>query len=511
MSDPPQKDLAALLRILGKIFTSEWVDLFELQKMRNQTEVHAETLLADASRPIQLCAHCRTQIFNRSYMCLECSDSAKVVHYCLDCVADNRRCDHLKSFRMVQIIPIGMCKQLLQRTIQVYNRLVPRGSGEALAGIPSSADDPVSPATIAFNTVELAKEDQRATCHQCKLAKPRHRMAYCTNQASESPRRKPRPCSKKFCASCLWNRYMIRQSECLKKKNWSCPFCTSDCNCSACLRKRGVDPNSYELPFVVPPTVEDGIEETNRAPRPRLRRRHKDDLGGFSEHSHEEGESDPSVVSWTEFTPPSTSAAAAAAARPSAAAAAASDQRVVLVATPLPAPRKPTPRVITASAAAAAAAPASAFAPASVVTASPVESLPPPTAFTDPVLLLPPSAKRPRNEDDAPRYWARLGPYSADFPCRSLTAAEYETVALKDRTDPTSIPLFFFGDKLMFAFLSFPPHFFSPNDFPSFPSLNVKPADVRPMTGPDAGDPPPEVSTNTWARAMREVASGRLS
>jgi hypothetical protein len=212
---------------------------------------------------------------------MQCSDESNSVQYCLDCVVEGRRCDHLKSFRFTQIIAISSCRQLMDRAVRAYNKLCGcTGGGENLVAL---QPQDVSSATIAFNLVELAKEDQRATCHQCKLAKSRHRMAFCANQVSEVQKRKPRPCCKKFCAACLWNRYMIKQVDCLKQKFWECPFCRKECNCSACLRKRGIDPSTYELPFIIPHDIEEGNDDdpsTYHAPRPRLRRKRADSNAG---------------------------------------------------------------------------------------------------------------------------------------------------------------------------------------------------------------------------------------
>ena len=96
--------------------------------------------------------------------------------------------------------------------------------------------------------------------------------------------------------------------------------------------------------------------------------------------------------------------------------------------------------------------------PVPVVTQSPVVAAAAASsaALDSSAALMPPQMKRPHREDEAPRFLARLGPYSSDYPCRGLTNEEYESLPLKDRGDQTSIPLFFFSDRLMYGF--HPPH-----------------------------------------------------
>eukprot|EP00727_Mastigamoeba_balamuthi_P004715 m51a1_g14241 hypothetical protein (1073) ;mRNA; f:235236-239780 len=266
-------ELEALLRVVGRVLASEWIDLFELQKVRIQTEVMSETFAEAPASGMRTCTHCKSPIFNRCYKCNPCTQATGTdVQYCFECVMEGQRCDHLKLLVLMQSIRISSCRNMLHRAIQMFNHFAGGGGEDLIANL---CRDEVSAATVAFNQVQLATEDQRATCHQCKLAKPRHRMVFCTNPAAETHKKKMRPCCKKFCMSCLWNRYMIKHWECLKRKNWSCPYCLKTCNCSACLRKRGVDPNTYELPFIVPQISEDGgdANEPYKQPRPRLRRK----------------------------------------------------------------------------------------------------------------------------------------------------------------------------------------------------------------------------------------------
>lgn len=239
------RELGVLLRLAYFITTFEWIDLVELQKLRGQGEVETVRTKRVPEANRVFCNFCKAAIFNRCYQCNLCPSSP--VYLCFDCIVDGQRCEHLSSFTLLEAVDINVYQQLIQRGVNSYTQLS-NGDGEGF--LSSLVEQEVSSATIAFSQVQLALEDRRATCHQCKLAKPRQAMAFCSNTAAESAMaKKSRPCYKKFCSSCLGNRYMTKLSTCLKQKNWLCPHCRNICNCGSCLRKKGIDPNTYVLPF----------------------------------------------------------------------------------------------------------------------------------------------------------------------------------------------------------------------------------------------------------------------
>lgn len=485
-SDPPTRDLQTLLRLVATLLNSEWVELFEMQKHRSCSEVVAQLLETEIP---STCSNCKAHILNRCFRCPECERlSSSRTYFCLDCVMEGRTCDHLKSFALVNSVRMSTSRAFLHRVLQAYNRTA-GGAGFGEAIINGLAKDEVSPATVAFNLVTLAFEDFRATCHQCKLAKPRHLMVFCACHPAESPK-KTRVCTKKYCVSCLWNRYMLKQWECLRKKNWCCPFCSGTCNCSACLRKRGIDPNTYDLPFVVPSPTEYGVRApegtpaaaatTSRAPRPRLRRKLK------------EGQTSQNVV----FLPIRTIPAVPALQQ---------QQQLPLSArsahSPIVVPLRPSSSAAAPNAGGSANSSPRFFFPGKgpevAVAAAAADHLLSSPPAEEP--LLSPQVKRARvesgldataiafvvpttTERKTTRFWARLGPYSLDYPARSLTEEELTSLGRRSFDDGT-VPLFFFGDR-MIAF--------------------VRRCDIRPW---DAEACPPEFPLDAWQRAMRDVAA----
>jgi len=155
------------------------------------------------------------------------------------------RCDHLRDYRLCEVFPQVKCRALVEKAVSLFDKIEGDGLGEMIVG--SVNTGLLSYASVAHALVSMAAEDQRATCHQCKLAKPRFKVVLCTNSRSMTSKNKPRACCKKYCFSCLWNRYYIKQGDCLRQRNWCCPFCENRCNCSACLRKKKVDPSSFQV------------------------------------------------------------------------------------------------------------------------------------------------------------------------------------------------------------------------------------------------------------------------
>ncbi|XP_042029648.1 uncharacterized protein LOC121776540 isoform X3 [Salvia splendens] len=72
-------------------------------------------------------------------------------------------------------------------------------------------------------------------CHQCRQ-KTRAPAAACKNLT------KKKPCLVKMCHRCLWNRYGEEVEEVASLEEWKCPKCRGACNCSVCLKRRGLQP-----------------------------------------------------------------------------------------------------------------------------------------------------------------------------------------------------------------------------------------------------------------------------
>ncbi|CAA0406174.1 unnamed protein product [Arabidopsis thaliana] len=73
------------------------------------------------------------------------------------------------------------------------------------------------------------------TCHQCRQ-KRTDLVGSCVTK------KKDKTCPIKLCTKCILNRYGENAQEVAVKKDWICPKCRGNCNCSYCMKKRGQKP-----------------------------------------------------------------------------------------------------------------------------------------------------------------------------------------------------------------------------------------------------------------------------
>ncbi|KAG7543804.1 Zinc-finger domain of monoamine-oxidase A repressor R1 [Arabidopsis thaliana x Arabidopsis arenosa] len=73
------------------------------------------------------------------------------------------------------------------------------------------------------------------TCHQCRQ-KRTDLVGSCVTK------KKDKTCPIKLCTKCILNRYGENAEEVALKKDWMCPKCRGNCNCSYCMKKRGQKP-----------------------------------------------------------------------------------------------------------------------------------------------------------------------------------------------------------------------------------------------------------------------------
>nr|GEV20219.1 zinc-finger domain of monoamine-oxidase A repressor R1 [Tanacetum cinerariifolium] len=74
------------------------------------------------------------------------------------------------------------------------------------------------------------------TCHQCRQ-KTLDMCVGCTNVMANKKK-----CTLHWCKACLFNRYTEIAEEAVELGNWICPRCRDKCNCSFCMKKRGLLP-----------------------------------------------------------------------------------------------------------------------------------------------------------------------------------------------------------------------------------------------------------------------------
>ncbi|XP_042027090.1 cell division cycle-associated protein 7-like [Salvia splendens] len=97
-----------------------------------------------------------------------------------------------------------------------------------------SAENVKSTGKSAAGT-QVSNSGDGVYCHQCRQ-KTRAPTAACKNLT------KKKPCSVKICRRCLWNRYGEDLEEVASLEEWKCPKCRLACNCSVCLKRRGLQP-----------------------------------------------------------------------------------------------------------------------------------------------------------------------------------------------------------------------------------------------------------------------------
>lgn len=452
LSSPPSADLGVLLRCVSKRLANETVAMDDVERLALARAPDVLHTPRTDDAPLH-CSHCRTRIAGRYYYCPRCdealrgptdattnnntsttSDNSVTAAtttttttmttgtgtgttttttprgcvgpvFCLECVVEGQRCDHVREYELCEVVPQAQLRALQTRTVALLDQLQGAGMGEMV--VRSVGTGRYSDGTVAHTLVCMAAEDHRATCHQCKLAKARYKVVLCTNSQSLSSKAKPRACCKKYCFSCLWNRYSIRQGDCLRQRNWCCPFCENRCNCSACLRKKrsaaaaaatttttgspgGTLPDQPLAPLLFPPraspppplplTLSALSAASQQQQRPGTERDERSTDDGAESTGDDDTEMADGSSSSSTFRP----------------------QKYA--------------RVLE-------------------------------TGGTRPrsVPTTPPPANAPTG---APRFLARLGPYSQEFLARPLTTDEHAAVVWAD-APPDTVPLFFFHDRMV--------------------------------------------------------------
>lgn len=250
----------------------------------------------DTSR-ILVCSLCKAYILSYFFVCQICglTQGETPALYCPSCVCEGFHCSHTESFLLYKTRwDTDYLEGILERVKEQFP--------EIYAQTQKPTENVLSYMSIAYTMTNGAKSGIHATCHQCKLSKTLDKIAFCTflhqdlkrkKNATDNPTNSTTPttttttttstevpvvmksCTKKYCGSCLWNRYMIRISDCMRYRSWKCPFCENKCNCSACLKRKGVDPSNLDIPFAAGHGAARPAGLTHKPPRPRIRRKSK--------------------------------------------------------------------------------------------------------------------------------------------------------------------------------------------------------------------------------------------
>jgi len=99
-------------------------------------------------------------------------------------------------------------------------------------------DTPVNKEVVARRGARLYDPVNGVTCHQCRQ-KTLDPKSICANEMTVGSIYRH-----KYCGSCLRNRYNENIEEVNQNKNWLCPFCRGDCNCSICKKKQKCKPHT---------------------------------------------------------------------------------------------------------------------------------------------------------------------------------------------------------------------------------------------------------------------------
>uniref|UniRef100_A0A0D9WEV8 DDT domain-containing protein n=1 Tax=Leersia perrieri TaxID=77586 RepID=A0A0D9WEV8_9ORYZ len=79
------------------------------------------------------------------------------------------------------------------------------------------------------------EKDNRKTCHQCRQ-RTINFSGSCHNM------KKGKMCTILYCRKCLINRYGAEEHKASMDDTWTCPKCRDICNCSLCMKKKGLQP-----------------------------------------------------------------------------------------------------------------------------------------------------------------------------------------------------------------------------------------------------------------------------
>jgi hypothetical protein len=121
-------------------------------------------------------------------------------------------------------------------------------------------DATASPEAVARRGARLYDPVNGVTCHQCRQ-KTLDPKSICANEMTVGSIYRH-----KYCGSCLRNRYSENIEEVNQQKNWLCPFCRGDCDCSICKKKQKCKPT--KVTRKLRKHVHDDDEEEEQPPSP---------------------------------------------------------------------------------------------------------------------------------------------------------------------------------------------------------------------------------------------------
>ncbi|KAF9995065.1 hypothetical protein BGZ79_000152 [Entomortierella chlamydospora] len=229
-----------ILQLFRTIVEEEWVDLGVLGV--ENPKFNKPRRLQNAAPAV--CDFCNSDLWNRQFHCLKCSENNDNYDVCIRCFALGRGCMHrATSMEFVEAFSMKSCQRLYSEAIQAWNmsKVLSGCQGyeeivdEWTNGIVPSKNKDFSLTSVAY----LRHESLTMTilsCHRCKSRRKNIINASCSD------------CPAEFCEKCLYKYYNILWKDVVAKGRWTCLKCTNACHCSTCDKKNNVEHQPNPIP-----------------------------------------------------------------------------------------------------------------------------------------------------------------------------------------------------------------------------------------------------------------------
>jgi len=229
------EEFPPLLSILEDVIASEWVD----GDFVGEKDIDVYRF-DDPIPHRRVCDFCKCDIFNRAFHCILCGDDDTGYDICQSCVAEGRGCVHKEKLQLMENISMNLIKEQFDKAREAYQKILKAAKRKKKQKKKIEEwksrlkPNEISPGSLSYKLVLVYQNENSEKCHQCEKVQPYSQAVYlkCTNKS----------CDQSYCTKCLWNRYGEKLVDMLKKKDWKCPRCRSNCNCNTCLESRGQNP-----------------------------------------------------------------------------------------------------------------------------------------------------------------------------------------------------------------------------------------------------------------------------
>ncbi|KAF9347205.1 hypothetical protein BGX26_001291 [Mortierella sp. AD094] len=229
-----------ILQLFRTIVEEEWVDL-DVLGVENP-KFNKPRRLQNVAPAV--CDFCSSDLWNRQFHCLKCSENDDNYDVCTRCFSLGRGCMHrATSMEFVEAFSMKSCQRLYSEAIRAWNRSKVLSEcqryeeivDEWINGIVPSQNKDFSLTSVAY----LRHESLTMTilsCHRCKSRRKNIINASCSD------------CPAEFCEKCLYKHYNILWKDVVAKGRWTCLKCTNTCHCPSCDRRNNVEHQANPVP-----------------------------------------------------------------------------------------------------------------------------------------------------------------------------------------------------------------------------------------------------------------------